>query len=76
MFLFNKFMKRKRTKPYRYNQNSRKRFSLEEKFKRVKEMWELRTIKHLTLRAIGEQKGLTRERVRQILLFYNQYIDK
>jgi DNA-directed RNA polymerase sigma subunit (sigma70/sigma32) len=46
---------------------------LEEKLKRAKEIWELRTAQHLTLQAIGLQKGVTRERVRQILVWYKKY---
>jgi len=73
MSLFTKFMKRKRATPYHFNPNSRNRPSLEEKLKRAKEIWDLRTAQHLTLQAIGQQKGITRERVRQVLLWYKEY---
>ena len=61
-------------KQYHYNQNSRKRFSLVERLEKAKEIWELRITQNLTLEAIGKQKGITRERARQILLWYKEYM--
>jgi len=60
---------------YNYNSASRKRFSLSERLERAKDIWELRTRQDLTLKAIGKLKGLTRERIRQILLWYKECTD-
>jgi len=63
-------------KNYNYNQNSRRRFPLSEKLKQAEKIFALRRIERLTLKEIGKIYGITRERVRQILLWYKKYKDE